>query len=237
MKVIIVKEWNERFETHETRRYTHLRWVPIPNKHDGLSFRRISIMADRSDIFAAWILIVQVASKMPRRGILMNEFGALNEQDLALMSGFPAEIFEKAIPVLTDPKIGWLDTIDEDAAKALLEHKESVSPEPKKEGETRAKHTTPSLEPETTRDERNRIERKERKECMVRPTLTEVADKFRQLGVPESEAEKFMAYHESKGWVVGRSPMKSWESACVTWKTNLNTFGQQRQTNYRRIAP
>ena len=32
------------------------------------------------------------------------------------------------------------------------------------------------------------------------------------------DAEAFWNYYESKGWIVGRTPMKKWRSACVTWQ-------------------
>lgn len=31
---------------------------------------------------------------------------------------------------------------------------------------------------------------------------------------------KFFDYYESKGWVIGKSPMKSWEAAIRTWEGN-----------------
>jgi hypothetical protein len=30
--------------------------------------------------------------------------------------------------------------------------------------------------------------------------------------------EQFCNYYESKGWLIGKSPMKSWEAAVRTWK-------------------
>lgn len=41
-----------------------------------------------------------------------------------------------------------------------------------------------------------------------------------EVGLPASEASKFMDYHDSKGWVVGRAPMKDWKAAVRTWKGN-----------------
>lgn len=32
------------------------------------------------------------------------------------------------------------------------------------------------------------------------------------------DPEAFVAFYESKGWKVGRNPMKSWQAACVTWQ-------------------
>lgn len=33
-------------------------------------------------------------------------------------------------------------------------------------------------------------------------------------------ADRFWNFYESKGWVVGKSPMKSWQAAIRTWEIN-----------------
>ena len=32
------------------------------------------------------------------------------------------------------------------------------------------------------------------------------------------DPEAFVAFYESKGWKVGRNPMRSWQAACTTWQ-------------------
>ena len=39
-----------------------------------------------------------------------------------------------------------------------------------------------------------------------------------KIGLPDREAEKFSLFYESKGWKVGKSPMKQWKSALAGWK-------------------
>ena len=39
-----------------------------------------------------------------------------------------------------------------------------------------------------------------------------------KIGLPESECEKFIDYHASRGWVVGKVPMRSWQAALRTWR-------------------
>ena len=57
----------------------------------------------------------------------------------------------------------------------------------------------------------------------------------------EIDAEKFVAYYESNGWMVGRNKMKSWKSAIVTWKKNEEKYGQPQRATYhppqQRILP
>ena len=41
---------------------------------------------------------------------------------------------------------------------------------------------------------------------------------FAEINCPPEEAERFFDYYESKGWVVGKAPMKSWRAAARNWK-------------------
>jgi hypothetical protein len=106
-----IKDWALHFENSASRKVEGARWLPLPNKHDGKGFRRISRHTESERIFCAWILILQVASKCPVRGDLADENGPLTAIDLADATGFREEIFDLAFQVLTDPKIGWLEVI------------------------------------------------------------------------------------------------------------------------------
>jgi hypothetical protein len=59
----------------------------------------------------------------------------------------------------------------------------------------------------------------------TKPSVSEVETHMRDRSKISAhdcpkEAEKFWNHHESKGWVIGRSPMKSWRAAVVTWEGN-----------------
>ena len=56
------------------------------------------------------------------------------------------------------------------------------------------------------------------KKKFQKPTLEQVT----QAGLPTTEAERFLNYYESNGWMVGKNPMKSWEGAVRNWSRNLN---------------
>ncbi len=104
-----VRDWGVHFENSRSRDYKKLDWVPIPNKHDGKGYRRLIALENGPALFAAWVLIVQVASKCPQRGVLADEDGALTAEDLAMKTGCPAEVFAQAFDMLCHPKIGWLE--------------------------------------------------------------------------------------------------------------------------------
>lgn len=55
------------------------------------------------------------------------------------------------------------------------------------------------------------------KKVFRKPSVAEVTEYCQQLhnGI---DAEHFVAFYESKGWVVGKSPMKDWKAAVRTWE-------------------
>ena len=72
------------------------------------------------------------------------------------------------------------------------------------------------------------------------PTLEEVQSYVLEKGI-EIDTERFVAYYESNGWMVGRNKMKSWKSAIVTWKKNEEKYDQPQRAIYhppqQRILP
>lgn len=60
---------------------------------------------------------------------------------------------------------------------------------------------------------------KKKQATFVKPTIEEVrayiAEKCYHF-----DAERFHAFYESNGWMVGRNKMKDWKAACRTWEGN-----------------
>ncbi|MBE7008415.1 MAG: hypothetical protein E7422_04620 [Ruminococcaceae bacterium] len=52
---------------------------------------------------------------------------------------------------------------------------------------------------------------------MPRPSVDEIRAFCEEKGY-HVDAQAFFAYYESNGWRVGKNPMKSWQSALVTWE-------------------
>lgn len=106
-----IRCWSEIFENSQSRQYQRLTWTPLPNKHDGKSYRRLISMPDGPALYGAWVLLVQVASKCPKRGVLADDDGPLDAEDLSHKTGAPAELFAEAFEALTHPKIAWLQVL------------------------------------------------------------------------------------------------------------------------------
>lgn len=68
------------------------------------------------------------------------------------------------------------------------------------------------------------------------PTHTEVLEYMKERQVDDSaEAEKFVDFYTSKGWKVGRNPMKDWKAATRNWlrdyKPPLRSAAYQKEVD------
>ena len=61
------------------------------------------------------------------------------------------------------------------------------------------------------------------------PTLDEVCRHVAAKGY-NFDPVAFFSHYESNGWLVGRTKMKNWHSACITWERNQKTYGNYRQS-------
>lgn len=79
--------------------------------------------------------------------------------------------------------------------------------------------------------EKTSIELKEKynkKEKFVKPTVEEV-DAYCKERKNDIDAEAFVSFYESKGWLVGKVPMKNWKSAVITWEKARKKESQNKK--------
>ncbi len=103
-----IKDWERHFENSNSKRVIRMEWVPIKNKHDGKGYRRLMAHPKAAEIFGAWTILVQVASKSDVRGVLADEDGSLDASDISDATGFPVKSILLALEVLSDKRIGWI---------------------------------------------------------------------------------------------------------------------------------
>lgn len=84
--------------------------------------------------------------------------------------------------------------------------------------------------------EEKKEENKSKRFC--KPTLPQVQKYLcEEKKLPLDEAQAFLNYHESRGWVVGKSPMKDWEAACRTWVLNYHKFKNNGNFQKNQLRP
>lgn len=64
--------------------------------------------------------------------------------------------------------------------------------------------------------------KEEKKGRFAPPSLLEVQNEIKEKGY-SINAESFIAFYESKGWMIGKNKMKSWTAALVTWNKRMES--------------
>ena len=68
-----------------------------------------------------------------------------------------------------------------------------------------------------------------------KPTIEEIRQYCLEKGY-NVDAEQFFNFYESKGWVVGRSPMKNWRAAVSTWNKREKEVPQRKRESRKESA-
>ncbi len=83
---------------------------------------------------------------------------------------------------------------------------------------TDTKHTDKDKDIDIYKKEKKESKKKEKQKAFIPPTLEEVKAYVKEKGYTFSP-DAFIGYYGSNGWMVGRTKMKDWKSACVTWQS------------------
>ena len=68
-----------------------------------------------------------------------------------------------------------------------------------------------------------------------KPTIEEIRQYCLEKGY-NVDAEQFFNFYESKGWVVGKSPMKNWRAAVCTWNKREKEVPQRKRESRKESA-
>jgi hypothetical protein len=74
-----------------------------------------------------------------------------------------------------------------------------------------------TIRDDTRRDDTKLDQTKKKEAQSARPDISEISEYAEKMGYPDFNAETFHSFYESKGWVVGKSPMRSWKAAVRSW--------------------
>ena len=85
--------------------------------------------------------------------------------------------------------------------------------------------TTPELKDlQPNNQENNQTNKQGAKTSFSPPSLEELTSYMKEAGL-NFDAETFLDYHQSKGWLVGKSKMKDWRAAARNWARRQAEFG------------
>jgi hypothetical protein len=134
MTYYTIANWAETYETAETRKRKSLFWVLVPNAHDSLGFCSIMEREDGLEVFGAWVLILQVASKCSTRGSLTSSKGRpYSAAEIATITRAPVKSIQDALDVLVG--IGWINAdTSEQPAEVLADPPDKAAENPEGSG-------------------------------------------------------------------------------------------------------
>jgi hypothetical protein len=235
-----IKDWESHFENDRSKGRDRCSFVCIPNKQHGMGFSRIVAEKDGAMVYGIWHMIVGACSqqKRPRGGWLTDDGSptgtSWTAEDLAVKFRRPVAEIRRGLEVLCSPKVGWLAVHNEVSpkAKSSSHHELTMdSPSDHLEGKGREEEGMEMNGRGSARAEPGATPAR-----FVKPTLEEVRLAAAKVGLPEIEAERFFNYHESKGWKIGNSPMKSMPHALANWKLNMGKY-EHRNNSINRPNP
>jgi hypothetical protein len=110
-----VRDWSELYETAESRkRVGGMEWLRMYTKHDSRGYKRVLRLKNGEKAYLGFLSMLQVAAKMPCRGLLATIGGPLDALDLEDKTGISEKTFRIAQEELVSDKIGWLEQIEWD---------------------------------------------------------------------------------------------------------------------------
>jgi len=215
-----VKDWQRHFENNRSRTVEHLRWVCVPNRHDGEGYATVMEQENAAELFAAWVLILQVASKCQERGTLLREDGTpLTARAMAIKTRAPENWFKNAFKFFSI-KVKWLDCQETDT-QLSGNCQETDTQVTKKEGK-----------------EGNGMEGKGSRASKARPHTREAFDAFfRELGLYPRDAEATWNKWEGNNWTNGGKKIACWKSTVRAWKASGYMPSQKSPSDYEAAWP
>jgi hypothetical protein len=119
MRLYKISRWGELYENSRSRTLGNLTWVIVPNRHDGEHYTSIITHKDGAEVFSAWNLILQVASKCNPRGILIKDNGNPHDStSLSTKTRAPKSWFDKAFSFLEE-NTDWLEWVEFKAGNSI----------------------------------------------------------------------------------------------------------------------
>lgn len=209
-KTYSVVDWGTLYENNRTRDMREMRWVPVPNRHDGDGYTTLVDRENGAALLGCWIVILQVASKCQPRGTLLRESAVPHDAaSLARITRLPKTLIQEALEIL-ERECKWLICIESHEG-AEIPHPPAVFPHPTDDGR------------EGNGTERNLHER----ECPEVPTIDSVLDEASRIGLASWKALDFFNEMEGCGWLdYNKRPIQKWRPVLARVRTKWEADGR-----------
>lgn len=231
-----------------------VKWIKIvTNIFDDEKIRYIESLPNGDEMIVIWFKILCLAGKSNQNGLLMmTDKIAYTDQMLASVFSRDIKAIQLSLNVFSN--LGMIEMIDnkiylmnwekhQNAEKLSIIREQTrarVAKYRQKQISSNDNSVTQSLrndidiekeleldkEKDKDKDLKNKDMSKSKR--FVPPTKKQIEAYCNESGY-QIDAEKFIDYYESKGWLVGKSKMKSWEAAVRNWNRNNKQYYQQQK--------
>ena len=214
-------------------------WIKITtDMFDNRKIKYLRTLPEGNNIVLIWVMLLTMAGRCNSGGmIFLTENIPYTTKILADELGFDENIVKVAIAALEKLNMvttnsgcllipGWEDYQNAEGLEKIREQtKLRVQKYREKQKAITDCNVTSNVtvtQCNATEEEKELEEDIDKKENTKRknfipPTVDEVKEYIDSVG-SQVDAESFVAFYESKGWMVGKNKMKSWKAAIVTWE-------------------
>ena len=224
-KVLRVTDWETHYENNRTRDMKNMQWVPVPNKHDGYGYCLL-VSENGAARLGAWVAILQTAAKSHPRGTLLRDGKhAHTAKTIAVKTRLEESAIQETIIECLRPEIGWLELVDIKGVTGLgagiPQEGAEIPQEPARKGRegNRKEENSYAASGEGESYDDSSISKPSSR--FKKPTVPEVGAYVKERvasGAAQIDAGAFCDFYDSKGWKVGKTPMKDWKAAVRTWQ-------------------
>jgi hypothetical protein len=126
LKAWKIKDWGRKrgrhrlFVVSQSGEVTAPAWVPFPINLTGERYRVLMSSTEGQSAYAIFCALVCVAAHCPCKGVLIRESGPFSLRALSVLTGAPPADIEKAINLLSDPEIGWLESVSAREVRRIM---------------------------------------------------------------------------------------------------------------------
>jgi predicted phage replisome organizer len=212
---------------------------------DNAKIKKIRRMAGGDQYFVLWVGLLTLGMKCRNYGILEISDGIpYAPEDLADNFSMTVETVKEGLNIFSKfnmihlingntieicdyrkhQNIERIEQVRELARLRQEKRREKIKIQHNKLIEFKAEEEAEAEEEESLRE--SRVTNVKVKQSFIKPTLEQITQYIQEKQYTIN-AEKFLAYYESNGWMVGRNKMKSWAAALKTWQ--YSDFNKQQQ--------
>ena len=211
-----------------------IKWIKLAvDIFDNRKIRQIESMPDGDSLLVIWLKLLTLAGSINDGGtVYFTKDIPYTDQLLATQFNRPLPTVQLALKVFQGFEM--IEIVDDMIHVSNWEKYQNVEGLEKIREQTRLRqqrfrerqqlpnvmdNVTVTLRNDTDIDKEEDKNKNKNKRIFIKPTVQEIAEYCLKRG-NSVDAQRFYDYYESKGWLVGKSPMKDWKAAVRTWERN-----------------